>query len=132
MASAGSIGVAIADNDIRNSVTATVDNGIVNANALTLNATSTTKIDTFGLTGTVSVAVSSGGAVSGAAAGTEVTNTIENTIQAYIQNDSDIDTHQDISLLATDHSTYETFAIGGSIAKSGSSRGGSAALGTVR
>ncbi|MEO0518743.1 MAG: DUF4347 domain-containing protein, partial [Cyanobacteria bacterium P01_A01_bin.116] len=131
VAGAGSVGVAIADNDIRNSVTATVDNGIVDAKALTLNATSTTKIDTFGLTGTVSVAVGGGGALSGAAAGTEVTNTIENTIQAYIQNDSDIDTHQDISLLANDHSTIETFAIGGSIAISGGSGSGSAAIGTV-
>ncbi|MEO0760166.1 MAG: hypothetical protein AAFY78_25235, partial [Cyanobacteria bacterium J06648_16] len=48
-AGAGSVGVAIAENDIRNSVTATVDDGMVDAKALTLNATSTAKIDTFGL-----------------------------------------------------------------------------------
>ncbi|MEL7355615.1 MAG: LamG-like jellyroll fold domain-containing protein [Cyanobacteria bacterium J06560_6] len=131
-AGAGSVGVAIAENDIRNNVTATVDNGIVDAKALTLNATSTTKIDTFGLAGAVSVAVSSGGAGSAAGAGTEVTNTIENTIQASIQNDSDITTTDDVTLSATDHSTLETFAIGGSIAVSGSSSGGlSAAIGTV-
>ncbi|MBD1822859.1 DUF4347 domain-containing protein [Cyanobacteria bacterium FACHB-DQ100] len=121
-----SIGVAIANNEINNTVKAFVDKGTVTAGDLNLSASSSALIDTKGIAGAVSVAASGGASLSGAGAGTGVTNTLRNTIQSYIQNGSTITTKTDannggdLNLSAIDDSTIESVAIGGSIAISGS------------
>ncbi|MEP0981787.1 Ig-like domain-containing protein [Leptolyngbya sp. FACHB-17] len=121
-----SIGVAIANNEINNTVKAFVDKGTVTAGDLNLSASSSALIDTKGIAGAVSVAASGGASLSGAGAGTGVTNTLRNTIQSYIQNGSTITTKTDannggdLNFSAIDDSTIESVAIGGSIAISGS------------
>ncbi|BAS59688.1 hemagglutinin/hemolysin-like protein [Leptolyngbya boryana NIES-2135] len=134
---AASVGVAIADNEISNTVKAYVDKGTVSAGDFNLTANSTATIENFGLAGAISVAVSSGASVSAAGAGTGVTNTLGNTIQSYIQNSSTITTTADsnnggdLNLNAIDQSTIKSIAVGGSIAISGSSASFSMAIGAV-
>src|SRR5690606_4866392 len=137
-ASAGvgvSVGLAIVENDIRNTIEAYIENGKATATGqVGLTADSTATIRGF----SVGAAANIGGAsnpdasftLALAGAGAKSSSTIDNTIQAYIQNGSEV-SGGSVQVCATDDSTIDTRAGGGSLVGDASLAGASLALDVV-
>jgi hypothetical protein len=111
----GTIGVALAENDIENNINSYIESSTVKANndSIDINAVSTAKIETLS-----AVASGSGGKFSGSVAVPISHNQIKNSISAHIKNSANISAKQDIKVKATDDSTIKSLSGGAAIALS--------------
>ncbi|MEM7578444.1 MAG: DUF4347 domain-containing protein, partial [Cyanobacteria bacterium P01_A01_bin.80] len=104
---AGAVGVAWADNDIKNQVNSYIDKSkvVTNSGSINVNADSTATIETLSAGAQIA-----GGAVGIAAGGSTSINTIANTISSYIGNNSNVTAEQNINLKTNDKSTIRALA----------------------
>nr|WP_293778378.1 DUF4347 domain-containing protein [uncultured Oxalicibacterium sp.] len=128
-----SLGVAAADNNIQNSVSAYIDNSLVtSAGGVSLSAMQTATIESLSIGGAVAVQAGGGGAAV-AAAGAGSNNTIKNTIAAYVNNSlgstKGIRASGAIALTASDDATITANAGGVGIAIMGGGAGAGVSMG---
>jgi Ca2+-binding RTX toxin-like protein len=120
-----SFGLSFATNDIRNTITAFVENSAVTTvGNVEINATSSAKIDALTVAGSLAGAGGQGGGLSFAGAGTGSSNTIENLVEALIKNSMVTSSNGSVKLTATDESTITADAGGVAIAAAGGQGGG--------
>ena len=102
-----SLGVAAANNDIADTVTADVDaSNVSSAGGVQIKATENATIFTITVGGAVAVGVGDLGGAGVAVAGSDSTNAIENTVKAYVDNGSTVTARGgDVSIAATDTSS---------------------------
>jgi hypothetical protein len=133
-----SIGVAISDNDIHNTVSAVIDNSIVTASdAVRVNASEAAAIKAFaiGFAGAGGVSSTGGLVLSGAGAGTY--NTIGNTVAAYFKDatisaSGTIDVKaKDVSIIFADAGGAALSVAVGATGSLSAAIGGSEAINTV-
>ncbi|MGB6295658.1 MAG: DUF4347 domain-containing protein [Rivularia sp. (in: cyanobacteria)] len=109
----GTIGVALAENDIENNINSYIEGSTVKSNkdSIDINAISKAKIETLS-----AVASVSGGIVSGSVAVSISHNQIKNKINSFIINSTDISAQKDITIQATDNSEIKSLSGGAALA----------------